>query len=75
MRILVKNKKWETSFESVTLVCDVKKADKGLFHIQFPYNGKHIQITYCNLDLTFQHLEKLFNKFGKVIHQTQFLAS
>ena len=75
MKILVKNKKWETSFESVTLVCDVKKSGQGLFHIQFPYNGKHIQITSCDLDLTFQHLEKLFNKFGKVVNPPQFLAS
>lgn len=75
MRILVKNKKWETSFETITLVCDVKKAEKGLFRIQFPYNGKEIQITSCNLDLTFQHLEKLFNTLGKTVNQQQFLAS
>lgn len=74
MRILVKNKKWETSFESITLICDVKARD-GLFHIQFPYNGKYIQITSCNLDLTFQHLEKMFNTFGKIPKQQQFLAS
>lgn len=74
MRILVKNKKWETSFESVTLVCDVK-AEKGIFHIQFPYNGKYIQIKSCNLDLTFQHLERVFNQFGRAVEQQQFLAS
>lgn len=33
MRILVKNKKWETSFQTVTLICDVKaKMESSTFN-------------------------------------------
>lgn len=74
MKILVKNKKWETSFQTVTLICDVK-AKNGIFHIQFPYNGKYVQIKSNNLDLTFHHLEKVFNRFGTISENHQFLAS
>ncbi|KID50147.1 hypothetical protein C095_01805 [Fusobacterium necrophorum subsp. funduliforme B35] len=51
------------------------KAKNGIFHIQFPYNGKYVQIKSNNLDLTFHHLEKVFNRFGTIPENHQFLAS
>lgn len=74
MKILVKNKKWETSFENITIVCDVIP-ENGIFHIQFPLNGKYVQIKSKDLDLTFKHLESVFNRFSSMQEVQQYLAS
>lgn len=60
MKILIRNRKWETSFRTVKLICDVHSEDK-IFHINFNYNGKNIDIKTYNLDYTFKYLEKLFD--------------
>ena len=60
MKILIKNKKWETSFKTVKLICNVSSENK-IFNISFNYNGKNINIKTYNLDYTFKYLEKLFD--------------
>ena len=60
MKILIRNKKWETSFQKVTLVCEVINLNK-IFKIKFSYNGNEITIKTNNLDKTFNYLEKIFN--------------
>lgn len=61
MKILIRNKKWETTFNRVTLICEVKNLNK-IFNIKFSYNGNEITIKSNNLDNTFKYLEKIFNK-------------
>ena len=52
MKILIKNKKWETSFKTVKLICNVSSENK-IFNISFNYNGKNIhkfhflRMRYC----------------------------
>ncbi len=60
MRILIRNKKWETTFNKITLICEVINHNK-LFDIKFSYNGNEITIKTNNLDNTFRYLEKIFN--------------
>lgn len=60
MKILIRNKKWETSFKKVTLICEVVNLNK-IFKIKFSYNGNEITIKTNNLDKTFNYLEKIFN--------------
>lgn len=64
MKILIRNKKWETSFKNVKLICDVHSENK-IFYIDFEYNGKNISIKTYNLDYTFKYLEILFDKIIK----------
>lgn len=63
MKILIRNRKWETSFRTVKIICDVHSENK-IFHINFNYNGKNINIKTYNLDYTFKCLEKLFDGAG-----------
>lgn len=60
MRILIRNKKWETSFNKITLICEVTNLNK-IFNIKFSFNGNEITIKTNNLDNTFKYLEKIFN--------------
>lgn len=60
MKILIRNKKWETSFNKITLVFEVTGHNK-IFDIKFSYQGKEITIKSNNLDKTFRYLEKIFN--------------
>lgn len=63
MKILIKNKKWETSFKTVKLICNVSSENK-IFNINFNYNGKNINIKTYNLDYTFKYLEKFFDSIN-----------
>ena len=72
MKILIKNKKWETSFKTVKLICSVSSENK-IFNISFNYNGKKISIKTYNLDYTFKCLENLFDNAD--IKKTTRLAS
>ncbi len=60
MKILIKNKKWETSFKKVKLVCEVTGRNK-IFNIRFSYKGNDVTIRTNNLDNTFKYLENIFN--------------
>lgn len=60
MKILIKNKKWETSFKKVKLICEVTGRNK-IFSIKFSYNGNEVTIRTNNLDNTFKYLENIFN--------------
>lgn len=60
MKVLIKNKKWETYFKNVKLVCDVNWRE-NICKINFAYGGKKISITSNNLDNTFKYLEILFD--------------
>lgn len=60
MKILIKNKKWETSFKRVKLICEVTGRDK-IFSIKFSYKGNEVTIRTNNLDNTFRYLENIFN--------------
>ncbi|WP_294705681.1 hypothetical protein [uncultured Fusobacterium sp.] len=60
MKILIRNKKWETSFNKITLICEVTNFNK-IFNIKFSYNGNEITIKTNNLDKTFNYLERIFN--------------
>ena len=64
MKILIRNKKWETSFKNVKLICDVHSENK-IFYIDFKYNGKKISIKTYNLDYTFRYLEIFFDIIAK----------
>ncbi|WP_291259309.1 hypothetical protein [Fusobacterium sp.] len=67
MKILIRNKKWETTFNRVTLICEVTNCDK-IFSIKFTYNGNEITIKTNNLDNTFKYLERIFNE--KILENT-----
>lgn len=43
MKILIRNKKWETSFEKVKLICEVT-GKNNIFSIKFSYNGNEVTI-------------------------------
>ena len=58
--ILIKNKKWETSFERAKLICEVTGRNK-IFNIKFSYKGNDVTIRTSNLDNTFRYLENIFN--------------
>lgn len=60
MRVLIRNKKWETSFKKVKLIFEVT-GHHEMFCIRFSFNGKQITIKSNNLDKTFAYLEKIFN--------------
>ena len=60
MKILIKNKKWETSFERAKLICEVTGRNK-IFNIKFSYKGNDVTIRTSNLDNTFRCLENIFN--------------
>lgn len=60
MKILIRNKKWETSFEKVKLICEVT-GKNNIFRIKFSYNGNEVTIKTNNLDNTFKYLENIFN--------------
>lgn len=60
MKILIKNKKWETSFERAKLICEVTGRNK-IFNIKFSYKGNDVTIRTSNLDNTFRYLENIFN--------------
>lgn len=60
MKILIKNKKWETSFKKVKLICEVTGKNK-IFNIKFSYRGNEVTIRTNNLDKTFRYLENIFN--------------
>lgn len=60
MKIFIKNKKWETHFKNVKLVCDVNWKE-DICKINFLYRGKKISITSNNLDKTFKYLENIFD--------------
>ncbi|WP_410208420.1 hypothetical protein [Fusobacterium sp.] len=60
MRVLIRNKKWETSFENMKLVFEVTGHHK-VFNIKFTYNGKQITIKSNNLDKTFRCIEMICN--------------
>lgn len=60
MKILIRNKKWETSFKKITLVFEVTGYNK-MFDIKFSYLGKRVTIKSNNLDKTFGYLERVFN--------------
>ena len=60
MKILIRNKKWETSFKKVKLICEVTSRNK-IFSIKFSYNGNEVTIRTNNLDNTFKYLENIFN--------------
>ena len=63
MKILIKNKKWETSFERAKLICEVTGRNK-IFNIKFSYKGNDVTIRTSNLDNTFRYLENIFNNRG-----------
>ena len=60
MKILIRNKKWETSFDKITLICEVTDINK-IFNIKFSYKGNDVTIKTNNLDNTFNYLERIFN--------------
>lgn len=60
MKILIRNKKWETSFEKVKLICEVT-GKNNIFSIKFSYSGNEVTIKTNNLDNTFKYLENIFN--------------
>lgn len=60
MKILIRNKKWETTFNKITLICEVTNCNK-IFNIKFSFRGNEITIKSNNLDNTFKYLEKIFN--------------
>lgn len=60
MKILIRNKKWETSFKRAKLICEVTGRNK-IFSIKFSYNGNEVTIRTNNLDNTFKYLENIFN--------------
>lgn len=60
MKILIRNKKWETSFKKVKLICEVT-GKNNRFNIKFSYNGSEVIIKTNNLDNTFKYLENIFN--------------
>lgn len=60
MKILIKNKKWETSFERAKLICEVTGRNR-VFNIKFSYRGNEVTIRTSNLDNTFKYLENIFN--------------
>ncbi|QNM14569.1 MULTISPECIES: hypothetical protein [Fusobacterium] len=60
MRVLIRNKKWETYFKNIKLVFEVT-GHHEIFYIKFSYNGKQITIKSNNLDKTFRYLEAIFN--------------
>ena len=60
MKILIRNKKWETSFEKAKLICEVTGKNK-IFNIKFSYKGNKVTIRTNNLDNTFKYLENIFN--------------
>ena len=60
MKILIKNKKWETSFKKGKLICEVTGRNK-IFSIKFSYRGNDVTIRTNNLDNTFRYLENIFN--------------
>ncbi len=61
MKILIRNKKWETTFNRVTLICEVTNCNK-IFSIKFAYKGNEITIKTNNLDNTFKYLERIFDE-------------
>ena len=61
MKILIKNKKWETSFEREKLICEVTGRNK-IFNIKYSYKGNDVTKRTSNLDNTFRYLENIFNK-------------
>ncbi|STO30691.1 Uncharacterised protein [Fusobacterium necrogenes] len=60
MKILIRNKKWETSFKDVKLICEVTGRNR-VFDIKFSYSGNDVSIKTNNLDKTFRYLESIFN--------------
>lgn len=60
MKILIRNKKWETSFKKMTLVFEVTGHHEK-FDIKFSYRGKEVIIKSNNLDKTFKYLERSFD--------------
>lgn len=63
MKVLIKNNKWITTFENITVVFDVD-IEKDYSLIKFSHNGKKIIIKSSDMTKTFKYLEKLFNKLG-----------
>lgn len=68
MKILVKNKKWNISFQTKVLICDIKE-NNGIFSIYFQYNGNNITIKSKNIDNTLKYLDEIFKKETKKIKQ------
>lgn len=60
MKILIRNKKWETSFKNIKLICEVT-AENRVFSIKFLYNENEVTIRTNDLDKTFKYLENIFN--------------
>ncbi|MFA6878341.1 MAG: hypothetical protein WCQ76_05525 [Fusobacterium sp.] len=68
MKILVKNKKWNISFQTKVLICDIKESN-GIFSIYFQYNGNNITIKSKNIDNTLKYLDEIFKQETKKIKE------
>ena len=65
MRMLIKDNKWITSFENITITFDVEYGDE-ISDISFFYEGKRVHIKSNDIDKTFRYLEKIFNVRYKI---------